>query len=528
MINIPLVQIGGRANRMAHEVIVVGAGPGGLAIAMLLAGAGVPVRIFERHSRPGGRTGSIESDGFRFDLGPTFFLYPEVLRGIFRSVGRDLDREVPLIKLDPQYRLVFGGDGAELIASSEVEKLQEAVARFSAADSAAIPRFMAENRKKLALFKPCLESPFLDWRDAATRRMMKLLPVLRPWNSLDRELARYFKDPRVRLAFSFQSKYLGMSPFKCPSLFSILSFLEYEHGVFHPVGGCGAVSEAMARILGEMGVPIHLGEPVEEISFRGRRATGVRTKSGHREARAVVINADFAGAMAKLVPDHLRKRWSDATLARKKYSCSTFMLYLGVEGLDERPHHNIYLSSDYIRNIEDIESRHMLSDDPSIYVQNACITEPALAPAGCSTLYALVPVTHQHPNVDWESQARSFREKAIGQLDKLGFRDIEKRIRFERIITPDDWANSGPIYRGATFNLAHTLDQMLHRRPRNRFEDLESVYLVGGGTHPGSGLPVIFESAKITSRLLLEDLGSPPGSAEVSDTLRAGEPSHDG
>src|SRR4051812_5903514 len=160
--------------------------------------------------------------------------------------------------------------------------------------------------------------------------MLKMLPRLRPWQSLDTHLRAYFKDPRVRLSFCFQSKYLGMSPFVCPSLFSILSFLEYEYGVFHPIGGCGSITEAMARVARRMGVDISLSDPVEELLFTGRRCTGVRTETGTHHADAVVLNADFARAMTSLIPNHLRRRWSDQKLAKKKFSCSTFMLYLGI------------------------------------------------------------------------------------------------------------------------------------------------------------------------------------------------------
>jgi phytoene desaturase len=341
--------------------------------------------------------------------------------------------------------------------------------------------------------------------------MIRLLPLLRPHLSLDGELGRYFRDPRVRLALTFQSKYLGMSPFHCPSLFSILSFIEYEYGVFHPVGGCGAVSQAMARVAGEMGVSIALGEEVREIQFRGRRAVGVLTNRADYPADALVINADFARAMTRLVPDRLRRRWSDRKIAGKKFSCSTFMMYLGIEGRhDDLAHHTIYLAGDYRRNLDGIERRHALTDDPSFYVQNACVTDPSLAPPGMSTLYVLVPVSHQHPNIDWAREKAGFRARMLKQLVKVGVDDVERRIRFEHLITPVDWDRGYEIHRGATFNLAHTLDQMLYLRPRNRFEDLEGVYLVGGGTHPGSGLPVIFESARITSRLVAQDLGAAP------------------
>ena len=355
--------------------------------------------------------------------------------------------------------------------------------------------------------EPCLESAFLGWQDLVQARLLKMLPMLRPHQSVDTYLKRFFTDDRVRLAFCFQSKYLGMSPFRCPSLFSILSFLEYEYGVFHPIGGCSALTAAMARVAKRLGVEIRLDEPVEQILFAGKRAVGVRTTQGTHRADAVVVNADFARAMERLVPDHLRRRWTNRKLAKKKYSCSTFMMYLGIEGKFDLPHHTIHIAKDYAKNLEDIEDRHVLSDDPSFYVQNACVTDPGLAPRGHSTLYVLAPVTHQHPNVDWSKERTRYRELLFRQIRKAGYDLDPGRIRYERVITPADWDTRYEIYRGATFNLAHSLDQMLHLRPHNRFEDLEGVYLVGGGTHPGSGLPVIFESARISSKLLLEDLG---------------------
>jgi len=491
------------------RIAVIGAGPGGLAAAMLLAKGGADVTVYERAERVGGRTSAIESGGFRFDVGPTFFLYPRVLEEIYADAGFDLRREVPMTRLDPQYRLVFGA-GGELLATPNVEKMERAVSALSPQDAGAFRRFLADNRVKLERFKPCLQTPYLGWSDVLTPRMLMALPSLKPWATLDQDLRSYFKDPRVRLAFSFQSKYLGMSPFTCPSLFSILSFLEYEYGVFHPQGGCSAVIENMARCAAASGVRVKTGAPVREILFEGRRATAVRTDAGIDRADAIVINADFARAMATLIPDRLRRRWADAKIASKSFSCSTFMLYLGIEGTTELPHHNIYIAKDYERNLREIEREHVLSDDPSVYVQNASVTDGTLAPAGCSTLYVLVPVTHQHPNVDWAKEKGRYRDLALRQIAKLGFAGVERRIRFERVVTPADWDTSAQIHLGATFNLSHSFSQMLHLRPRNRFEDVDGIYLVGGGTHPGSGLPVIFESARITSRLVIGDLGLAP------------------
>lgn len=509
-----------RVSASPRDVVIVGAGPGGLAAAVLMASAGARVRIVERLPVIGGRTSTIEACGFRFDLGPTFFLYPRVLDEIFRAAGTSLEREVPLVRLDPQYRLTFGAGGS-LDCTPDVAEMERQISSLCAKDAGGFARFLADNRRKLELMQPCLENPFHGWRDLLDRRLLRLLPLLHPHRSVDSYLRRFFSDPRTRLAFSFQSKYLGMSPFRCPSLFSILSFLEYEHGVFHPIGGCGAITQALARVARRLGVEIRLDEPVAELLHERGRAVGVRTPSGAHFADAVIINADFARAMTRFVADKHRRRWTQKKLAQKKFSCSTFMLYLGIEGRYDLPHHNIHVAAEYERNLDEIERQHVLSRDPSFYVQNACVTDPSLAPAGMSTLYVLAPVTHQHRNVSWDRERASYRSLLLRQIEKAGFKDVEKRIRFERMISPAEWDEQYEIHLGATFNLSHSLGQLLHLRPRNRFEDIPGVYLVGGGTHPGSGLPVIFESARITTRLLCEDLGiqppSPPSPPQRGD-----------
>ncbi len=499
---------------MSRSVAVIGAGPGGLAASMLLARAGLDVTVLERSPHVGGRSATIRAPSaagmFQFDTGPTFFLYPRVLQDIFSACGRRLADEVELIRLDPQYRLIFEG-GGEIEATPDMTRMASEIARLSPADAAALPRFMADNRRKLAAFRPILESAFSSARDLARPSMLRSLSLMRPHRTVNSDLASYFRDERVRLAFSFQSKYLGMSPFRCPSLFTILSFLEYEHGVWHPRGGCGAVMEAMARVARGLGVRFKLSEPVDEITFEGRRASGVRTRAGTTRYDAVVLNADFAHAISRLVPDRLRRRWSNNKIAKKRFSCSTFMLYLGIEGdLPELAHHTVYLAEDYRRNLAEIE-RGEAPEEPSFYVQNACVTDPALAPRGHSTLYILIPVGHRvGKGLDWPAITARYRRLALDRLARLGVPDIEHRIRFEKVMTPQGWENDLAVHRGATFNLAHNLAQMLHRRPRNRFEDVDGLYLVGGGTHPGSGLPVIFEGARITARLLAEDLGITP------------------
>lgn len=494
-----------------RDVVVVGAGPGGLATAMMLRASGARVTVLERGDDVGGRTGAIRQDGFTFDVGPTFFLYPDVLREIFSACGRNLDDEVDLIRLDPMYRLQFD-DGTTFEATPDVERLSREVARIDPEDAKKVAPYLAENADKFGRFTPLLQRPFHNLASMIKADMVRALPLFRPWLTVDQDLRRWFKNPDVRLAFSFQSKYLGMSPFKCPSLFTIVAHVEYGFGVYHPRGGCNELPRAMARVAREMGVDIRLSEPVRELTFQGRRATGAVTDQGSYRADAVVVNGDFATVMQKIVPDRLRRRWTDKKIAAKKYSCSTFMLYLGIEGeFPDMHHHTIYLSSDYLQNIREIDAGEA-PDDPTIYVQNGSVTDPTLAPEGHSALYVLVPVGNLSGGVDWETLAPIYREKILKRLERLCGHDIRPRIRTEIMFTPEDWQAQAAVFRGATFNLAHNLGQMLHWRPRNRFEDIDGVYLTGGGTHPGSGLPTIFESAKIASKLAAADLDLPePG-----------------
>ena len=501
----------GMGTSVAPKVAIIGAGPGGLASALLLAKSGVEVTVFERSSAVGGRNKVFDRDGYKFDLGPTFFHYPEVIEDIFKAIGMDAHEELKLHRLDMNYRLIFG-QGGQLDCTSDLNEMTERIRNLSGDSNAdAFRRYVVDNRNKLTKSKACLQEPWYGPTDLLSKRAMRVSSVLRPQRSVAKDLLKLFDDDRLMLAMSFQTKYLGMSPFNCPSLFTMLAFLEYEYGIFHPLGGLGSVSERMASIAQDLGVTFRMNEAVESVVMDGKTIKGVRTAEGEFLADRVIMNADFANGMTQLFPDSVRKKWSDKKIDQKKYSCSTFMLYLGVDRTyDDLPHHQIYASANYEQNLEDIEKHHKITwEDPSVYVQNACVTDPQLAPEGCSTVYALVPVSHVHENIDWSKEKDAYRDRVLEQIEeKLGFENIRDHIQTEMIITPEDWGDH--CYRGAVFNLAHGLDQMLWRRPKNRFDEINNLYLVGGGTHPGSGLPVIYESARISSKLLLDSLGIIP------------------
>ena len=494
----------------SQDVLIVGAGPGGLASALLLAHSGVKVTMLEKSSSVGGRTKIVEMDGFKFDRGPTFFHYPEVIEEIFQAIGRDAHKELGLIPLDPSYRLTFGAGGS-IDATSNLEEMTERIRELSGDKNAkGFEKYVLENRKKLDFSRVCLQTPWRGPSDLLSKRAMKVATILKPWASVASDLSRLFDDERVRLAMSFQTKYLGMSPFHAPSLFTILAFLEYEHGIFHAKGGLGSITNRMSEIAIELGVDIKLETEVEELIFDNKTVVGVKTNNGEYRAKKVVLNADFAHAMTTLVPNNKRKRWSDKKLESKGYSCSTFMLYLGIDKQYNQPHHQIYASQKYEENLKDITNHKITWEDPSLYVQNACVTDSTLAPPGQSTLYVLVPVPNTDDSIIWDDIKDEYSEVVLDMMEnKLGFENVRDSIVSQTIVTPDDW-DSSDIYRGAVFNLAHSLDQMLWRRPQNRFEEFNNLFLVGGGTHPGSGLPTIFESGRITSKLILSDLGIEP------------------
>jgi phytoene desaturase len=498
------------------KIAIVGAGPGGLAAAVLLAGKGLDVTVYEAQPEIGGRTGRITKGQYAFDRGPTFFLMPYVLQEIFAAVGKDLNDYADLRRLDPMYRLLIGqpdGSDATIDATQDLGRMAAQLSALHPDDGRAFESFVAHNRKKLNAAEPILRRPIRSLADLIRTDAMRVLPVLKPTQTVDSLSSRYFKHPASKIAVGFQSKYLGMSPYECPSLFTILPFIEYEYGVWHPIGGCHALMQAMAKVFVELGGTIRTGAPVRSVRVERGRVTGLEIHGEFEPCDHAVINADATWALKNLFPESIRGKTTDASLDGKKYSCSTFMLYLGVEGEVDLPHHTIRTAPNYRGNLLDIGGEDgaagRLTEDPSFYVCNPSVTDPSLAPEGHSSLYVLMPTPNTRAAIDWKAQAPVCRERLLERIRTVLGVDLKGRIQAEVMLTPDDWAAQN-INFGATFNLAHSLDQMLHKRPQHRVPFADGAWLVGGGTHPGSGLPVIFLSAQITAGLVLKELGIEP------------------
>ncbi|QBP39677.1 phytoene desaturase family protein [Paenisporosarcina antarctica] len=489
---------------MSKRMIVIGAGPGGLASAMLLASKGYDVTVYEKQPYIGGRNSEISLGDYKFDMGPTFLNMLYVIEEVFQAAKRNLHDYVKVVELDPMYELIF--EDKKFVMTRDKEKMIEQIETLYPGNGDGYERFMEDTSKKMDAIAPLLQTKMNRFIDLFQPKVLKAIPELEISKSLVQVLSKYFKEEELQLAFTFQAKYLGMSPWECPGAFSILSYMEHAYGVYHVEGGLNRLSQAMGKVVEEHGGKIHTSTGVKKLWLEGRKVKGVYLENGERvEADEVIINGDFGHAMTNLVDKGVLKKYSPAKLEKKKYSCSTFMLYLGLNKRFDLPHHTIVFSNDYRKNVEEISKTKLLSEDPSIYIQNAVVTDPTLAPEGKSTLYILAPVPNNFSGVDWEKDHQKFREVILKIIEeKTGFKNIEDHIEVEKMITPQNWEEDIFVYKGATFNLGHQLSQMMIFRPHNQFEELDNCWLVGGGTHPGSGLPTIFESARITVNGILE------------------------
>ncbi len=482
------------------KVGIIGAGPGGLTCAMLLAHKGFDVTVLEKEEKVGGRSAPLDIGDFKFDVGPTFLMMKHVLDEVFESCDRKSIDYLQFKLLDPMYQLNFRDLSIKI--SSDKEKMRAELNRSFPGNEKGLEKFYTREQKR---YNKIIQNLYRDYSTITSFLSPKLIAALPSFflgGSIFNNLGNYFSEEKLRVCFTFQSKYLGMSPWECPAAFTIIPFVEHEFGIYHVIGGLNQISKAMAKVVEEENGEVITGKAVEKILRSGKKVSGVQLEDGKRmQFDKVIVNADFGYAMTNFFEPRLKK-YSPEKLEKKKYSCSTFMLYLGVDKMYSAPHHNIIFAEDYRKNIEDIQEGR-LSEDFSFYVQNASITDGTLAPRGKSTVYILVPVPNNRSNIDWDSNQENFKEKVLRNVEeRTQMEDLRDHIETEKTITPKQWEQNYNVYIGSTFNLSHNLSQMLYFRPHNRCGELKNLYLVGGGTHPGSGLPTIYISGIVTAGLI--------------------------
>lgn len=497
---------------MGQRVLIVGAGPGGMATAMRLAARGYDVEIYEAEERVGGRMRGLSLGDYQFDTGPTILQVPRIYDELYAACGLRFSDYVKLVRLEPNTRIGFW-DGTHIDLTSDTAKFKAQLAAFGPELPAAFERWYVEHlRKNVIGYGPYLGEPVRSPLGyLRPSEIMAALPF-RPWESLYDHFKRFFDDERLIYALGYQAKYLGMHPTACSSVFSLVTFLEFYDGIWHPEGGFRALARGLARAAEDLGVKIHRGRPIRQVIVQGGQASGVELADGERVyADAVVLNADFGHAVTHLLPEEARGPYSDRKLASMDFSCSTFMLYLGVNRrYEELPHHQLYLSRN-IRRHDPLWAKSAVLDeeDPSFYVCNPTIVDPGNAPAGHSTLFVLVPIPNTSHPVDWAAKAQSYRDLIVSRMHLLGFEGVEQHIVAEHHFTAETWRDDFRTHLGAVFNLTHGWRQLGPFRPHIRHSGARRLYFIGGAVHPGSGLMTILEAAKSAAHFIGEDLPAP-------------------
>ena len=489
------------------RVCVIGAGFGGLALAIRLQSAGIATTLIEARDKPGGRAYFWQKDGFTFDAGPTVITDPACLKELWALSGQNMADDVELLPVMPFYRLHWP-DGTYFDYSNDEPQLRSEINRVAPGDLAGYEDFVefsaevfAEGYVKLGA------QPFLDFKS-----MIKAAPAMlrsQAWRSVYSKVASYVRSEKLREALSFHTLLVGGNPMTTSSIYALIHKLEKDGGVWCARGGTNRLVAGMVALFERLGGVVRLADPVVRVHTIGNRASEVETQSGWRERfDAVASNADIMHTYRDLLGDSARGADEGKRLARKSWSPSLFVVHFALEGSwPGIPHHMILFGPRYKGLLDDIFKHGVLPRDFSIYLHHPTITDPSMAPEGKSSFYALVPVAHLGKlPIDWD-EIGPLLEKRI--LDEVGLRfipDIHDRVISSFHYTPNDFSHDLNAYMGSAFSLEPLLTQSAWFRGHNRDDVITNFYLVGAGTHPGAGIPGVVGSAKATAGLILEDL----------------------
>jgi phytoene desaturase len=488
--------------RAAPHAVVIGSGFGGLAAAIRLGKRGYRVTVLEQLDAPGGRAYVFRQDGFTFDAGPTIITAPFLLEELWQLCGRRLAEDVELKALEPFYSIRFH-DGGVLECSGDPQVMERQIRQFAPDDLDGYERFMKLSEAIFEVgFVRLGAVPFDHFGD-----MFGLVPELlrlKSYRSVHGLVASYVKHPKLRFALSFHPLFVGGNPFTTTSIYGLIAFLERRWGVHFAVGGTGSLIQGLVGLIRGQGNALRYGARVARITLEGRRANGVQLESGERiPADIVVSNADSATTYRKLLPDAPRRHWSDRKTASAKYSMSLFVWYFGTKRrYPDVPHHLIMLGPRYRELLVDIFDRKVLAEDFSLYLHRPTATDASLAPPGHDTFYVLSPVPNLLGDTDWRLQAEPYRKTIAAFLAATVLPGFEAEIVTSRLMTPLDFQDRLSSFRGAAFGLEPILTQSAWFRPHNRSEDIDRLYLVGAGTHPGAGVPGVLSSARVLDRVV--------------------------
>ncbi len=500
--------------------LVIGAGIGGIATAARLTRNGFAVTVLEKNDKPGGRCNQIVRDEHRFDVGPTLFLMPEVWEETYAALGEKMSDHLELRRIDPTYKVHFD-DGLQLQLTSNIGDMQTQIEKVEKTAFGGFLRYIAEGNQH---YKMSLDN-FVgrDFYNIFEYFSPGNLPLLFKLKALVKHYANvghYFKDERLKAAFTFQNMYLGLSPYDAPATYSLLQYTELAEGVWYPMGGMYRGIETLTAIAEKLGVKFIYNSPVKHILVGKDKVECVVTEDGKTyQADAFVGNADLPYIYEELLPANKEAEKLD----KKLYTCSTIMFYWGVDKTyPQIAHHNVFLGGDYKASFDQIFKDHRLPDEPSFYVHAPARTDPSAAPQGQDTLYVLVPVGHMDESnrQDWPAMVVRARETVFARLEKeMGIGDLCEHIKFEIVNTPLTWKEQFNLEKGAAFGLSHNFWRVGYLRPHNRHKTFKNLYFSGASTHPGTGLPIVLLSARLTTERILKEMGTIPVQNMVKTNL---------
>jgi phytoene desaturase len=484
------------------HAVVIGSGFGGLAAAVRLGARGYRVTVLERRDQPGGRAYVYRQNGFVFDGGPTVITAPFLLEELWTLCGKRMSDSIDMRSVSPFYRVRFH-DGQVFDYQGDAEVMREQIRKFNPADVEGYERFLAMSEQIFKVgFEQLSHVPFGRALD-----MLKITPAmirLQSYRTVYDLVARFVDDERLRVVFSFHPLLVGGNPFKTTSIYTLIAFLERKWGVYFPIGGTGSLVRGLVELIEQQGNTLRLGAEVEEIVVEQGRATGVRLRGGEQlDADIVVSNADSAYLYKHLLPAKHRRRWTDKKLERARYSMSLFVWYFGTKRkYEDVAHHTILLGPRYQGLLDDIFERKVLAEDFSLYLHRPTATDPSLAPEGCDTFYVLSPVPHLDSGTDWAAERERYKAKICTYLSDTIMPGLEHELAASHVLDPIGFRDELLSYKGAAFGVEPVLTQSAYFRPHNQSEEIERLYLVGAGTHPGAGVPGVLSSAKVLEKVI--------------------------
>lgn len=483
----------------------MGAGIGGIASAALLARQGFNVTVVEKCEQPGGRCGRMTVEGFTFDTGATLLMMRELYEKLFASLGERLEDHLELLRVDPTYHLHFP-DKSQLQLTADMLSMQRQLEAIEPGSFVHLLRYLQEGSSHYTQSIPRLvEHDFRSLPEFISPSNLLLVLRIKALTRHSNNIARYFKDPRLQMAFTFQDMYMGLSPYESPALYSMMPYTELADGLWYPRGGMYRITEALVSIAKNLGVQFILNTPVNRIVVNSHHATGLEMNDGSVLSGDIVIaNADTGYVYDQLLPPNGHPRIIDT----KEYGCSTIMFYWGLDKpYPQLAAHNLFFNGDYRQGFDVIFKELSMADEPNFYIHAPVRIDASMAPEGQETLYAAVPVGRisQHKTQDWQAMEAKARAFILRRLKQIGITDFEEHIKVEISFTPQDWQKRYNLPFGSTHGLSHKLTQMAYFRPSYQHARYTNLYFVGASTHPGTGIPTVMVSARHVAARIQRD-----------------------